>query len=250
MSGHSKWSKIKRQKAKTDAQKGATFTKVSKEIIIATRQGGEDIDHNFRLRTAIDKAKVAGMPNDNIKRAILKGSGNLDSEQFEEIQYEGYGIDGVAVLVLVATDNRNRTAGDLRFAFSKGGGNMGENGCVSFLFERKGLIVINAEEVKSMDDLLMDAADAGADDVKENEEIYEVLTAPDDLMNVEKGLKEKYKVESAELTYLPTNTVEITNPDNAKKFLRMLDTLENHDDVQQVFSNAEINDDIIDSSLN
>jgi len=246
MSGHSKWSQIKRQKAKTDAAKGATFSKVAREIIVATRTSGTDPEQNFRLRTAIDKAKICGFPNDNIKRAILKGSGGLECEALEELTYEGYGPDGVAVLVLAMTDNRNRTASDLRFYFSKNGGNLGENGCANFLFEKKGVITLNKENVKDGDELLLIAADAGADDIKESDDIYEVLTSPDEVMAVEQGLKkDNFTIESTEISFLPINTIEISDAETAKKILKLLDMLESHDDVQQVFSNADIKDEFL-----
>lgn len=246
MSGHSKWSQIKRQKAKTDAAKGATFSKVAREIIVATKLGGADTEVNFRLRTAIDNAKAAGCPNDNIKRAILKGSGALECEALEEIVYEGYGPEGVAVLVLVMTDNRNRTASDLRFNFSKYGGNLGESGCANFLFEKKGVITLNKEKVTDGDDLLLISADAGAEDIKESEDVYEVLTSPDELINVERELKKNnFSIESTEISFLPINSIEISDPETAKKMLKLLETIENHDDVQQVFSNADIKDEFI-----
>ncbi|HEY9766072.1 MAG TPA: YebC/PmpR family DNA-binding transcriptional regulator, partial [Chroococcales cyanobacterium] len=201
MSGHSKWSTIKRQKAKTDAARGAIFTKVSREIILAAQSGGGDPEGNFRLRTAIDKAKSEGVPLDNIKRAIQKGVGGGEDSNLEEIRYEGYGPGGVAVLVEAVTDNRNRTAADIRSAFSKNGGNLGETGCVGWMFAEKGQIFLsNEEDSLSEDDLMLAALDAGADDVRNQGASFEVLTEPSQLEAVQLALtKLGFPVESADL---------------------------------------------------
>lgn len=244
MSGHSKWSTIKHKKAKVDAARGVSFQKFSREIIMAAKLGGPDPAGNFRLRTAIERAKQAGLPNDNIKRAIDKGAGTSGADNFEEITYEGYANGGVAVFIEAMTDNRNRTAGDIRSYFTKFQGNLAENGCVGWMFKKSGLILLD----KNLDyeKLFEDAVNAGADDIEEDDENYRVLTAPDNLAQVVTALEEAgYKAESAEFTRIPENTVEVTDEKVASSILKLMEKLEEHDDVQNVYSNFDIDDDLL-----
>lgn len=242
MSGHSKWANIKRTKAVVDAKKAVVYAKMSREIIVAARFGGPDPAGNFRLRQAIDRAKAEGVPNDNIARAIEKGSGSGASDNIEELNYEGYGPGGVAIMVQCATDNRNRTAGDIRSYFSKYGGNMGETGCVGWMFTQRGEVTIERNKTVNEDDLMLMALDAGADDLDtSNEDYILVICEPTKLEPVSKSLKDAgYKVTEAEIVMSPSNTIEVTDPDHAKNLLRLLDTLENHDDVQKVYANFEM----------
>ncbi|GAB6157327.1 YebC/PmpR family DNA-binding transcriptional regulator [Desulfotomaculum varum] len=243
MSGHSKWSTIKRKKAKIDAQRGKIFTKISKEIIIAARNGGPDPAGNMRLKAAIEKAKVANIPNENIQRAIQKGAGGGEGTQFEEFAYEGYGPGGAAILLYVATDNRNRTAGEVRHILSKHGGNLGESGCVSWLFKEKGTIIIDRQETGiSEDDIMLLAVEAGAEDVKVEEDSFEVITAPEDFTNVKTAFIEQgIPVADAEIAMVPQTTVKLQG-EEAEKMVRMIDLLEENDDVQAVYTNFEIAD--------
>jgi DNA-binding regulatory protein, YebC/PmpR family len=247
VSGHSKWAKIKRQKAVVDVKRGAVYAKRAREIIVATRFGGPDPDANFRLRQAIDKAKAEGVPNDNIDRAIEKGSGSGAGDSMEELVYEGYGPGGVAVLVKCATDNRNRTAGDIRSYFSKYGGNLGENGCVNWMFKERGEVEVEKDKTYDEDGLLLAASDAGADDLNtEAEDVAVVLCAPDKLEAVRAAVATTgHTIRSAEVNMNPMTTVEIADADTAKLLLRLLDVLENHDDVQHVYANFDMNDDWI-----
>lgn len=255
MSGHSKWANIKRQKARVDAVKGKVFAKVSREIIVAARTGVADPNGNFQLRTAIEKAKAAGIPNDNIERAIAKGSGHLgaDVEALEAIRYEGYGPGGVAVLIEALTDNRNRTAADLRSAFSKNGGNLGETGCVSWMFEQKGVVAV----VGPIDeDALLEASlEGGAESYQltaldEDIEGAEVFTAPQDLETLSNTLKARnYTVSQIELRWIPSNTIEVTDADQARSLLKMMDALEDLDDVQSVTANFEMSDQLMSLSM-
>ncbi|MGE5577089.1 MAG: YebC/PmpR family DNA-binding transcriptional regulator [Syntrophothermus sp.] len=248
MSGHSKWANIKHKKEKADAQRGQAFTKVTREIMVAARQGGPDPAANFRLRLAIEKAKSVNMPNDNIARAIKRGSGEMDGESYEELTYEGYGPGGVAVLLEILTDNRNRTAGDIRHIFSRHGGNLGENGCVSWMFEKKGLLAIEKTGLPkgwTEDDLMMQALEAGAEDVQSEGENYEIITTPADFEKVKGDLeKQGVKFASAEVTMIPKNTVEVAGKE-AGQLMRLLDALEEHDDVQNVHTNSEMSDETI-----
>lgn len=248
MSGHSKWSQIKRSKAKVDAQRGAVFTKIAREIYVAAKLGGADPAGNFRLRTCIEKAKIAQMPMENIKRSIQRAAGDATSENFEEIQYEGYGPGGVAVIVNSMTDNRNRTAGDIRSYFTKCDGNLGETGCVGWMFSQKGLITIKSYKGKEVefDDLFLSAADLGADDVIDlGEGNYQVTTKPESLETIHKGLDESgYSTTDVEISQIPVNSVEITDENVAKKIMKLMDLLENHDDVQNVYANFEIADEV------
>lgn len=247
MAGHSKWSKIKRQKGSTDAARGKVFTKMAREIMVAVKEGGSgDPEANARLRSAITRAKAAGVPNDNIDRAVQKGMGTWgDDSNFEDVQYEGYGPGGVAVLIETLTDNRNRTAGDVRSYFNKCDGNLGETGCVNWMFERKGMIVL--DETPDMDELYLRASDAGAEDIKEDADPPEIITTVEDFDAVNAALENAYQIQSAELTYLPQNTVQITDLVIAKKLMKLLNLLEEHDDVQNVYSNFEMDDDILDT---
>lgn len=242
MSGHSKWANIKRQKAVVDSKKAVVYAKMSREIIVSARMGGGDPAGNFRLRQAIDRAKTAGVPNDNIARAIEKGAGGAGADQIEELTYEGYGPGGVAIMVRCATDNRNRTAGDVRSNFSKYGGNMGETGCVGWMFKERGEIVIERTDKLSEDDLMLAALDAGADDLDTTgEDVIIVICAPEALEKLSKALTDlKYTIDSAESVMTPSNTVEVTDREIGTKLLKLLDTLENLDDVQQVYTNFEM----------
>jgi YebC/PmpR family DNA-binding regulatory protein len=238
MSGHNKWSTIKHKKGAADAKRGKIFTKLIKEITVAAKIGGADINGNPRLRTAVDKAKAENMPKDNIERAIKKGSGDLDGATYEETTYEGYGPGGVAVLVEVMTDNRNRTVSDVRSIFSKCNGNMGESGCVSWMFDKKGLIVFP----KGIDfDKLFEAAlEAGADDVSDEEDQIEVLSDPANFIEVRESLeKAGFKYESAEVTMIPQTMVKIEGK-QAENMLKLMERLEDNDDVQNVYANFDI----------
>lgn len=242
MSGHNKWSTIKHKKEKTDAKKGKIFTKIGREIAVAVKEGGADPDTNSRLRDCIAKAKANNMPNDNINRSIKKASGELGNINYEEITYEGYGPGGVAVIVESLTDNRNRTAADIRHAFDKNGGSLGASGCVAWMFDKKGVISIEKGDGIDEEELMMQALDAGADDFSSDDEGYEVLTAPSEFSAVREALeKAGYSFLSAELDMLPQNTVEVDETQE-KEVLRLLDMLEDNDDVQNVYHNAEIDE--------
>jgi len=241
MSGHSKWHNIQNKKGKADAKRANAFTKLARYIAVASREGGADPSYNAALKAAIEKAKAENMPNDNIDRAIKKGSGELDGAAFEEIMYEGYGPSGVAVLVSCLTDNRNRTAPDVRHAFDKNGGNLGTNGSVSFMFDRKGVIAIERNDGIDEDELTMQAIDLGADDFESSDEGFEITTSPDDFNTIRDGLSEKgYIFAMAELSYVPQNTVTLTDEEDIKKMTKLIDMLEDHDDVQEVYHNWEM----------
>jgi len=244
MSGHSKWSTIKRKKAKVDSARGKVFTRVAKEIIAAARQGGGDPEANLRLKNAIAKAKEVNIPNDNIQRAIKRGTGELGGANFEELTYEGYGPGGVAVMVDIMTDNRNRTAGELRHLFSKYGGNLGETGCVSWMFEPRGVVIVEkADLAVDSDEFLLTALDAGALDVKEEDDTFEIITEPDALGQVAETLAvEGVKVSDSEITKIPQTTVMLAGSQQ-EQMLKLIDLLEDHDDVQEVFANFDIVDD-------
>jgi len=243
MSGHSKWHSIKHKKAKEDAKRGNIFGKLSKSLMIAAREGGSgDPDNNFALANAVAKAKEYNMPQDNIDRAIKKGVGGDDGERFETIMYEGYGPGGTALMVEAMTENKNRTAAEVRNMFSKSGGNLGETGCVGWLFERKGIILVDKNLIKDEEAFMLDVIDSGAEDIQEVDGIYEISTPPTEFMNVRKGLSvNKIDVKSAEVTYVPKSSVEVSKKE-AEKVLRMINTLEEHDDIQNVYSNVEIPD--------
>jgi YebC/PmpR family DNA-binding regulatory protein len=251
MAGHSKWANIKRQKARVDAVKGKAFAKLSREIIVAAKQGGGDPDGNFQLRTAIDKAKAAGFPNDNIDRAIAKGCGQLGGEgDFEAIRYEGYGPGGVAVLIEALTDNRNRAAADLRFAFSKNGGNLGETGCVGWMFDHKGVVTLAGEIVEEA--LLEDALEAGAESYElfADEPGAEIFCAVPDLEQVSQALKAQgYAVREVDLRWIPSNTVSVEDVDLAIALLKMMDALEDSDDVQSVTANFDMSEAVMERAI-
>lgn len=250
MAGHSKWANIKRQKARVDAVKGKTFAKLSRQIIVAARTGVPDPEGNFQLRTAIDKAKAAGIPNENIERAIAKGSGQFgsDGDNFEEIRYEGYGPAGVAILIEAFTDNRNRTAADLRRAFTKNGGNLGETGCVSWMFEQKG--VVSLDGTVAEEQLLEASLEGGAEDVQMDAETAEVFTEISNLETLNHTLKEKrFQVRDVELRWIPGNTVEVTDLDLARSLLKLIDALEDLDDVQNVTTNFEMAEELMSLSM-
>ncbi len=238
MSGHSKWNNIKHKKEKTDAQKAKIFTKIGKEMIIAIKAGGPDPASNSKLRDLIAKAKANNVPNDNIERTIKKAAGQTDVD-YEELRYEGYGPAGVAVIVNTTTDNRNRTASEVRHYFDKFGGNLGQTGCVSYMFEEKGVIIIMREDVD--EDALMEAAlEAGASDFVAEEEVFEIYTETDDLGAVREALEGAgYTIESAEESMIPSNYVTLDNEDDIKKMNLLLEHLEDNDDVQEVFHNCE-----------
>ena len=241
MSGPSKWATIKHKKAATDAKRGKAFTKIIRELSIATRTGGADPNTNPRLRTAISAAKNENMPNDNIERAIQRGAGTLEGETLDEVLYEGYGPGGVGMLVQVVTSNRNRSAGELRHLFSKNGGNMAENGAVGWMFHRKGDIVV-PKEVASEDKLLGIVLDAGAEDLRDDGSAWEVTTPPEAMEKVRDALTAAgITPSSAEVAFVPQNYVKLSGP-QAQQMLRMVETLEDHDDVQHVYANFDIDE--------
>jgi YebC/PmpR family DNA-binding regulatory protein len=244
MSGHSKWSSIKHKKGAADAKRGKIFTKIIKEITVATRIGGGDPDGNPRLRTAIMGAKSKNMPVDNITRAIKKGTGELEGIQYEEHTYEGYGPGGAAIFLEAMTDNKNRTVSEIRAALGKAGGNLGENGCVGWMFEKKGLITVKAE-AKSEDELMELAIDAGADDLQTVDEQYEITTAVENFEAVRKALEDAgVAMELAEITRIPQNTVSIDEK-KGKALLKLMDILDDHDDIQKAYSNFDISDEVM-----
>jgi YebC/PmpR family DNA-binding regulatory protein len=246
MSGHSKWAQIKHKKANTDAKRGKTFTKIVKEIAVAARIGGGDPEGNPRLRTAIEKAKEVNMPHDNIKRAVMKGTGELPGTSYEEYTYEGYGPGGVAVLVEVLTDNKNRTVSEIRHILSKNGGNLGEGGCVAWMFEKRGYILV--DKSKADEDALMTIAlDAGALDMKndQKEDSYEVITLPEDLNSIKSGIEGAgMPVSLAETTMLPKNYVMLDEK-AAEQMMRLIELLEDNEDVQNVYANFDAPDEVV-----
>ncbi len=236
MSGHSKWSTIKRKKGANDAQRAKIFTKIAREIIVAVKAGGPEPDNNSSLKDAIAKARAANMPNDNINRTIKKATGSTDGDNYENITYEGYGPNGVAVIVEALSDNRNRTAADVRHYFDKFGGNMGQTGCVSFMFDRKGVIVIENDSIDE-DTITMDALEAGAEDIEIDEECVEITTAPDDFHAVRDALEGKYELSSAEITMVPQTMVTLTDEEHIKLMTKLIENLEDNDDVQNIYHN-------------
>ena len=243
MSGHNKWSKIKYVKAKEDAKKGKVFARFAHEIMLAAKSGGGDPDLNPRLRAAIDGAKAVSTPKENIERAIKKGTGELGGATIQEITYEGYGPAGVAMMVSCLTDNRNRTAADVRHVFSKHGGNLGASGCVSYMFKQKGIFAVSAETGVSEDDLMMIALDAGAEDIKSSEDGFEIITDPAAYDDVEKALADNnIEVAMSEITMVPDTMAELSGED-AEKVQKMLDALDDCDDVQDVYTNADLPED-------
>ncbi len=244
MSGHSKWSTIKHKKAKTDSARAVVFQKYSRELIVASKLGGPDPAGNFRLRTAIEKAKAAGLPNDNIKRAIEKGAGQSSADNYEEIVYEGYAAGGVAVVVEAMTDNKNRTAGDIRSYFTKFNGNLGETGCVGWMFDKKGCITFD----KSVDyeQLFETAINLDAEDIEDDEDGYRVITSFENLQSVTEGLEQSgFKSTTAEFTRIPQNEIEITDEKIATNIMRLYTRLDEHDDVQNVYMNFDIADELM-----
>jgi YebC/PmpR family DNA-binding regulatory protein len=244
MSGHSKWSSIKHKKAATDAKRGKIFTKVIKEITVAARMGGGDVETNPRLRTAVAAAKSENMPKDNIERAIKKGTGELEGVNYEEISYEGYGPGGAAVLVESLTDNKNRTVAEIRSIFGKNGGNLGENGCVAWMFDKKGYIVVERSAVDE-ETLMETALEAGAEDIREDDSNYEVISDPGDF----EAIKEAIDTASiayidAEVTMLPQNTTDLAGKE-AEQMVRLMEMLDDCDDVQKVYTNADIPEEIV-----
>ncbi len=238
MAGHSKWKNIQNRKNAQDAKRGKIFQKLAKEIYVAAKSGGGDPDTNPSLRLVIDKAKSANMPNDNIKRAVDKASGNQDGENYEDIIYEGYGPGGAAVMVLCLTDNKNRTASNVRHAFTKNGGNLGESGCVSYMFDRKGYLVIERDGLDiEEDDLLLQAIEAGAEDMETSEEVFEIYTEPENFMDVKESLEgEGFEFASAEVTMVPQTEAEL-DEEQQEKLEKLIDMLEDDDDVQDVYHN-------------
>ncbi len=243
MSGHSKWANIKNKKAKTDAAKGKIFTKLGRELAVAVKSGGADPSINSKLADVIAKAKANNMPNDTIMRSIKKAAGEGDGANYEEFLYEGYGPAGVAVILEIVTDNRNRTAGEIRHIFDKAGGAMGATGCVSWMFDKKGVIVIENNGSIDEEELMMQALDAGAEDFMPNEDSFEIYTSPDDFSSVRKALEDAgYQFLDAQTDMIPQNTVAVSGDDVLKKIYWMLDQFDEHDDVQNVYHNAELPD--------
>lgn len=246
MSGHSKWANIKHKKGKMDAVRGKVTTKIGREITVAVRMGGSDPTGNMKLKLALAKAKANNVPKDNIQRAIQKGLGAVDGNNYEEMIYEGYGPAGSAVMIEVMTDNRNRTAADVRHIFSKNGGNLGETGCVGWMFNKKCIFVVEKENFDNEEDLMMLALDAGADDFKVEEDVFEIIGAPEEFDKIQQMLDDnKIEASVAEISMIPDNTVKLEGTD-ATKMLRMIEALEDHDDVQEVYANYDIDDELLD----
>jgi len=238
MSGHSKWANIKNKKEKTDAQRGKIFTKIGREIAIAVKEGGADPLNNSKLRDVIAKAKANNMPNDNIARSVKKAAGEAGSVNYEEISYEGYGPGGMAVIVEVVTDNRNRTAAEIRHLFDKGGGSLGASGCVAWMFNKRGVLVVEKGVSVDEEALMMTALEAGAEDFLEQEDVYEIYTAPNDFSAVREALENTYAFLSAEVRMIPQNTVDVTDEELAERIFKFLDRFDDNDDVQDIFHNA------------
>ena len=239
MSGHSKWHNIQAKKGKQDAKRGKIFTKIGKELAIAAKSGGSNPDTNGKLRDVIAKAKSSNMPQDTILRAIKKGAGEMDGVNYEEIIYEGYGPCGVAFVAEALTDNKNRTASSVRSAFDRSGGNLGANGCVAWMFQRKGQIIIERKEDMDEDDMMMNALDCGAEDLISDEDVFEIVTSPDSFSEVREKLEKMgYEFASAEIVMVPDTTVKL-NMESSQKVQRLIDKLEDDDDVQNVWHNAE-----------
>lgn len=240
MAGHSKWHNIQRRKGAQDAKRGKIFMRHAKFIYTEAKQGGGDPEMNPALRTAIDKAKADNMPNDNIERAVKKATGTLDGASYEELDYEGYGPHGIAIIVHVLTDNKNRTASDVRHAFSKYGGNLGENGCVSFMFDRKGsVIIVNKENAIDEDELTLEAIEAGAEDIEIHEDVFEITTDPTDMDSVVRHLRDKgFDIEESEITLIPQTYTELSKEEE-EKVLKLVDMLEESEDVQDVHHNLK-----------
>lgn len=241
MAGHSKWANIKHKKEKTDTQRGKIFTKIGREIAVAVKEGGPDPENNSKLKDIIAKAKANNLPNDNIERSIKKASGALDGVNYEEITYEGYGPSGVAVIVETMTDNKNRTAGEMRHIFDKYGGNLGTSGCVSFMFDKKGVIIIESLEGIDEDELMMEALEAGAEDISQEIEYFEITTTPEDFSQVREYLESKgYTFASAEITMVPQTYTKLESEDDINNITKLVDLLEDNDDVQNVYHNWDM----------
>ncbi|NLP13519.1 MAG: YebC/PmpR family DNA-binding transcriptional regulator [Clostridium sp.] len=241
MAGHSKWANIKHKKGKTDAQRGKIFTKIGREIAIVVKQGGADPETNSKLRDVIAKAKAANMPNETITRSIKKAAGDVDSANYEEIVYEGYGPGGVAVIVEATTDNRNRTAGDIRHYFDKFGGNLGTSGCVSFMFDKKGVILIEKKDGIVEEELMTQVIEADVEDFSVEDEYYEIITEPDDFSKVREHLEQKgYEFMSAEIEMVPQNMTKLTDPKHIENMEKLIENLEDLDDVQNIFHNWDV----------
>ena len=248
MSGHSKWSTIKHKKGAADAKRGQLFTKLSKAIIVAAKDGGPDPANNLSLQNAIEKARSYSMPKDNIERAIARGAGtDADAASFETVIYEGYGPEGVAVLVEALTDNRNRTASDVRHTFAKHGGNLGTTGAVAWLFERRGIVLVEGETVDE-DELFLAAAEGGADDVERDGTVFQVSSAPEALATVRQAVQDAgFEIQTAELTMIPRTTVEVAEEAAAKKLIRLIEALEENDDIQEVSANFDIPEQVLEA---
>jgi YebC/PmpR family DNA-binding regulatory protein len=248
LSGHSKWSSIKHKKGAADAKRGQLFSKLSKAIIVAAKNGGGDPANNLALQNAIEKAKSYSMPRDNIDRAIAKGSGaDADADAFESITYEGYGPEGVAVIVEALTDNKNRTAADVRHLFSKHGGNLGTDGSVSWQFERRGVVVVPADGVDE-EELFMAAADAGADDIEQDGNVFQITSAPEQFAAVRSAVEAAgFTVESSELMLVPKTTIAVDDETKARQVMRLVDALEENDDVQDVYANFDIPEQVLEA---
>ncbi|HHU78704.1 MAG: YebC/PmpR family DNA-binding transcriptional regulator [Caldicoprobacterales bacterium] len=246
MAGHSKWANIKHKKEKTDAQRGKIFTKIGREIAVAVKEGGgSDPNVNSRLKDVIAKARANNMPNDNIMRSIKRAAGEGETVHYENVTYEGYGPNGVAVIVEVLTDNRNRTASEMRYIFDRNGGSLGATGCVAWMFDRKGLLVIEKSKVSDEDELMLTAIEAGAEDVAEESEVYEIYTSPTEFSSVREALEQAgYAFASAGLEMIPQNTVQM-DEEQAQKVVRLIDMMEDNDDVQNVYHNADFPDDFM-----
>lgn len=245
MAGHSKWANIKHRKGKQDSKKAQVFTKFARAIAVSVREGGADPTYNGTLAGLIDKAKSNNMPNDNIDRAIKKGAGELGDANFEEVTYEGYGPSGIAVIVKCLTDNRNRTAADVRYAFDKYGGNLGATGCVGWMFDRKGLLIVDKVDEIDEEQLMLEAIDAGAEDFSSEDEYFEIITDSESFAKVRDILKEAgYAFSTAEITYLPQNETKLEEEKDIKNMVKMIDVLEDNDDVQEVFHNWEMPEDL------
>jgi YebC/PmpR family DNA-binding regulatory protein len=249
MAGHSKWANTKHRKARVDAQKGKIFTKIAREITVAAREGGEDLDANFRLRLAVQKARENNMPNDNIQRAIQKGVGGQEGSSYEQTNYEGYAAGGVAVLLEAMTDNKNRTVAEIRHIFSRHGGSMGESGCVSWMFSRKGMITVGKEGLDmDEDDFMLLALEAGAEDVKTDDDgKYTIIASIEEFEKVRKELHDQnVPIDSFDITMVPSTSIDIDNQDVASKIIRLMEALDDHDDVQNVYANFDMPEELMD----
>lgn len=247
MAGHSKWHNIRHKKAREDARRARAFTRVGRQIMIAAREGGGDPETNSHLRLAVEAARAVNMPSDNIERAIKRGTGELEGVELEELTYEGYGPGGVAVMLEIMTDNRNRTAGEIRHLFSRHGGNLGETGCVAWMFTRRGLITLDPVSPDDEDTLMMDALEAGADDIEIHDDYIEILTEPGALNGVREQLVNAgYELNSAELSMVPSNVVEVEG-EVAEQLLKLLEALEDHDDVQTLSANFDMDEKVMEA---